>query len=732
MGWFDDQIKQRKQSDDEYFQEAFLGVAGAIMGKRLVYSLEEKEVAETAIDEILKFYHLKSKNEGIPSSVKTIEEQINYRMRPFGIMHREVYLDDEWYLSAVGPMLGTLKEDGSAVALIPGKLSGYKFLDIKTGEYTKVNKKTTKLLDREATCFYRPLPQEKLTILDLLKYMGSLFSVSDVVLYIGMMGICTLIGMIGPYTTKWLFSDIIESGKIRVLLALAIFIVCYTICNLMVGAYQTLINGRIGIKQDVAIQAAVMNRIMNLPATFFKDYGSGELSQRSSYVQNLCNILMNSIGTTALTSVFSLVYIGQIFTFAPALVVPSIIITLSTLLMTVIATLVQTRVSKKQMMLSTKESGILYSMITGITKIKLAGAEKRMFSRWAKIYSDGLMLQTNPPAIVKYINPISLAVSLIGNLVLYYLAIKSKVSVADYYAFNASYGMVASAFSSLVSVTTTIANIKPVLEMAKPILEAEPEVVEGKEIVTSISGGVELNNVSFRYEESTPMIVDDLSLKIKPGEYVAIVGKTGCGKSTLLRLMLGFEKPNRGAIYYDRKDVQRVDIQSLRKKIGVVMQNGKLFTGDIYSNIVISAPELTIDDAWQAAEMASIADDIRDMPMGMHTLISEGSGGISGGQKQRLMIARAIAPKPKILMFDEATSALDNITQKKVSEAIDSLKCTRIVIAHRLSTIQHCDRIIVLDKGKIIEEGKYEDLIKQNGFFAELVKRQRIDIEVNE
>ena len=732
MGWFDDQIKQRKQSDDEYFQEAFLGVAGAIMGKRLVYSLEEKEVAKTAIDEILKFYHLKSKNDEIPSSVKTIEEQINYRMRPFGIMHREVYLDDEWYLSAVGPMLGTLKEDGSTVALIPGKLSGYRFLDIKTGKYTKVNKKTTKLLDREATCFYRPLPQEKLNVIDLLKYMASLFSVSDVVLYIGMMGICTLIGMIGPYTTKWLFSDIIESGKLRVLLALAIFIICYTICNLMISAYQTLINGRIGIKQDVAIQAAVMNRIMNLPATFFKDYSSGELSQRSSYVQNLCNILMNSIGTTALTSVFSLVYIGQIFTFAPALVVPSIIITFSTLLMTIIATLVQTRVSKKQMMLATKESGILYSMITGITKIKLAGAEKRMFSRWAKIYSDGLMLQTNPPAIVKYINPISLAVSLIGNLVLYYFAIKSKVSVADYYAFNAAYGMVASAFSSLVSVATTIANIKPVLEMAKPILEAEPEVVEGKEIITSISGGIELNNVSFRYDESTPMIVDDLSLRIKPGEYVAIVGKTGCGKSTLLRLMLGFEKPNRGAIYYDRKDVQRVDIQSLRKKIGVVMQNGKLFTGDIYSNIVISAPELTIDDAWQAAEMASIADDIHDMPMGMHTLISEGSGGISGGQKQRLMIARAIAPKPKILMFDEATSALDNITQKKVSEAIDSLKCTRIVIAHRLSTIQHCDRIIVLDKGKIIEDGKYEDLIKQNGFFAELVKRQRIDIEIDE
>ena len=731
MGWFENQVKQRKQSDDENFQDAFLGVAGAIMGKRLVYSLEEKELAKTAIDEILKYYHLKSKSDVIPSSVKTTEEQINYRMRPFGIMHREVYLDDEWFKSAVGPMLGTLKEDGSAVALIPGKLSGYYFLDFKTGKHTKVNKKNTKLLDKEATCFYRPLPQRKLSVLDLLKYMGSLFSISDIVLYVGMMGICTLIGMIGPYTTKWLFSDVIESGKIRVLLALAIFIVCYTICQLMVGAYRTLINGRIGIKQNIAIQAAVMNRIMNLPATFFKDYSSGELSQRSTYVQSLCNTLMNSIGTTCLTSMFSLIYIGQIFVFAPALVVPSVIITLITMTMTIITTLVQTRISKKQMMNATKESGVLYSMITGITKIKLAGAEKRMFSRWAKIYSEGLMLQTNPPAIVKFINPISLTVTLIGNLVLYYLAIESKVSVADYYAFNTAYAMVSSAFASLIGVATTISEIKPVLEMAKPILEAEPEVIDGKEIITSISGGIELSNVSFRYDESTPMIIDDLSLKIKPGEYLAIVGKTGCGKSTLLRLMLGFEKPIRGAIYYDRKDVQRVDIQSLRKKIGVVMQNGKLFTGDIYSNIVISAPELTMDDAWAAADMASIGDDIREMPMGMHTLISEGSGGISGGQKQRLMIARAIAPKPKILMFDEATSALDNITQKKVSEAIDALKCTRIVIAHRLSTIQHCDRIIVLDKGKIIEDGTYEELIANKGFFAELVKRQRIDIELD-
>ena len=249
-----------------------------------------------------------------------------------------------------------------------------------------------------------------------------------------------------------------------------------------------------------------------------------------------------------------------------------------------------------------------------------------------------------------------------------------------------------------------------------------------RQVVTRLRGGIELNNVSFRYSDTMPYVLDDLSLKIRPGQYVAIVGKTGCGKSTLMRILLGFEKAQKGAVYYDGRDIATMDLKSLRRKIGVVMQSGSLFQGDIYSNITISAPQLTLDEAWEAAEMAGMAEDIRQMPMGMHTLISEGQGGISGGQRQRLMIARAIAPKPRILMFDEATSALDNITQKTVSESLDKLKCTRIVIAHRLSTIRHCDRIIVLDKGKIVEDGTYEELLELNGFFSELVKRQRVDL----
>ena len=310
---------------------------------------------------------------------------------------------------------------------------------------------------------------------------------------------------------------------------------------------------------------------------------------------------------------------------------------------------------------------------------------------------------------------------------LYYLAVSTGINQSDYLAFTAAYGSVMGAFSSLAGISLSVGKIKPVLEMAEPFLKTEPETADNKEMVTKLSGSIELNNVYFRYTENSPYIVNNLSLKIKNGEYVAVVGKTGCGKSTLMSLLLGFEKPEKGAVYYDGKDLNRLDLGSLRRRIGNVMQDGGLLHGDIFSNIIISAPDLTPDDAWEAAETAGLADDIRAMPMGMQTVISEGHGGISGGQKQRLMIARAIAPKPKILMFDEATSALDNKTQKQVSEALDKMGCTRIVIAHRLSTIRHCDRILVLDGGRVIEEGTYEELIKRDGYFAELVERQRLD-----
>ncbi len=726
MGWFDEQIKQRKQNDQDVFTDAFINIAGAVMGSRVSAALnDERQQTKNAFDEILRFYHINTKD--IPDNITDRNEQLEYLLRPHGITRRTVTLSKGWYKDAIGAMLGIRKSDGMVVALIPTGFSGYSYRDMETGKYVKINGKNQELFEEEAIAFYKPLPLKEIGISDLMRYILGTLSPADFVMTGASALAVTLIGMLSPKLNNLLFSRVIEDGSTQILLAITVFMICVTLSSLLINGVKSLIIARINTKMSISVQAAVMSRLMSLPAGFFKNYSSGELSARVQCSNSLCEMLVSVALTTGLTSVFSLVYISQIFVYAPALVIPSLIITLATVVFTVVSAFVQMKVSKKEMELSSKESGMSYALISGVQKIKLSGAEMRAFARWGNLYAEEARLAYNPPMFLKINSVISSAISLAGTLMMYWVAVSSGVSVADYYAFNTAYGMISGAFISLAGMALTVAQIKPIMDMVKPILEAVPEISEGKQMITRLSGSIELDNVSFRYNENMPLVIDDLSLKIRPGQYVAIVGATGCGKSTLLRLMLGFESPQKGAVYVDGKDIEVVDLKSLRRNIGVVMQNGKLFTGDIFSNITISAPWLTMDEAWHAAELSGIAEDIRRMPMGMHTMISEGSGGISGGQRQRLMIARAIAPKPKVLMFDEATSALDNITQKTVSESLDSLKCTRIVIAHRLSTIKQCDRILVLDKGKIIEDGTYDELIQRGGFFAELVARQRVD-----
>lgn len=727
MGWFDEQIRQRKQNDDDVFADSFVNMASAVLGSRVTTGLNDgSAAAKSAIDEILKYYHVKSRE--VPDSIKDTNEQLEYLMRPYGIMRRTVKLENGWYRDAVGAMLGVMKESGRVTALIPAGFSGYCYFDPESGKKIKINRKNQRLFDIEAIAFYKPFPLEKIGLGSVAKYIAETLSPADFALIALATLALSLIGMLSPKLNNLLLATVLPSGSLRLLLSLAVFTVSVSVSSLLISATKEMITARINTKMSVSVQAAAMMRIMSLPADFFKEYGSGDLSSRAAHISSLCNMLVSAVLTTGLASVFSLIYISQIFVYAPLLVVPAITVILATVVFSLISSFTQMRIAKKQMELSAKESGMSYALISGIQKIKLAGAEKRAFARWGNLYAQNARLTYNPPMFIKINSVISLAITLIGNIVMYAAAVKSGISVADYYSFSTAYGMVSGAFMSLAGMALTVAQIKPILETVQPFFNAVPEISEGKEVITRLSGGIELTNVSFRYNENMPLILDNMSLKIRPGQYVAIVGKTGCGKSTLMRLLLGFEKPQKGAVYYDGRDIERIDLKSLRRRIGVVMQNGKLFSGDIYSNIVISAPWLTQKDAWEAAEKAGIAEDIRRMPMGMNTIISEGSGGISGGQRQRLMIARAIAPKPKILMFDEATSALDNLTQKKVSESLDSLKCTRIVIAHRLSTIKQCDRILVLEGGQIIEDGTYDELIAKNGSFAELVARQRLDI----
>ncbi len=728
MGWFDEQIRVRREADRAVFEDSFVRMAGAVMGRKLSEALnDDRQVTTDAVGEILKYCRVKPRE--VPDDIRDMNEVLEYLLRPSGIMRRGITLSKGWYRDASGAMLGTRRDDGSVVALIPRGLNGYCFYDRKAEKWVRINKKTADLIEEEAIVFYKPFPLTKMNAGSLLRFILKGISAPDIVLLAASMLAVTLVGLFIPKLTNLLFSDVLDSGSGEALCGIAAFLISVSIAGLLFDVAKTLLIARIGTKLTLAAEAATMMRLLSLPANFFRNFSAGELSSRACQINGLCDRTVDIVFSAGLGSLFSLIYVSQIFLYAPALVAPALLITFFTVLLTAAEVFAHMRIRKDAMLAESEESGLSYQLISGIQKIRLCGAERRAFAKWGSRYAEEAALTYNPTLFLKVSSVITLAVSLIGTLVMYAGAVKSGVTVAEFYAFSTAYGMVNTAFLALASVAAGIADVRPVLEVARPILEAEPEISADKHVVTKLSGSIELNNVTFRYRDDMPPVLDDLSLRIRPGQYVAVVGKTGCGKSTLMRLLLGFETPQKGAVYYDGHDLSTIDLKSLRRRIGTVMQDGKVFTGDIYSNIVICAPWLTHDDAWEAAETAGLADDIRAMPMGMNTLLSEGQGGISGGQRQRLLIARAVAPKPKILMFDEATSALDNITQKQVSDALDKMKCTRIVIAHRLSTIRQCDRILVLDQGKIAEDGTYEELIAKNGVFAELVARQRPDAE---
>ncbi len=726
MGWFEEQIRAREKADQADFEDSFRQMAGAVMGRRIAESLNDnRQITADAIGEILRYYRVKPQE--IPENTRDMNEVLEYFLRPSGIMRRPVRLEKNWFRDCSGAMLGRRSDDGSVVALIPGAFSGYSFYDRKTGKTVRISGETQKLIEAEAIAFYKPFPLKKMSVSDFSKFTLKQVSKADFVLLLIAMAFVTGTGMLLPRLNELLFTDVLSSGSGRVLLGAGIFMICVTVSGLLFTSVKGLLAARIGSKLNVQTEAAAMMRLLSLPADFFKRYSAGELSSRVECLTGLCGQITNMAFSTGLTALLSLAYITQIFFFTPSLTLPALLITLLTLAVTLVQIGMRIKINRERMEAGSKESGMSFQLISGVQKIRLAGAERRAFAKWGAAYAKEAALEYDPPLFIKAGKAIPLAISLIGTIVIYSAAVRSGVSVAEYYAFASAFGMVTAAFTALADMSENIALFPAMAEMARPVFESVPEIAEDKPLVTRLSGGIELNNITFRYTEDMPPVLDDLSLKIRPGQYIAIVGGTGCGKSTLMRIMLGFETPQKGAVYYDGRDLRRLDMKSLRRKIGTVLQDGKLLAGSIFENIVIAAPWLTLDDAWTAAEVAGLADDIRAMPMGMYTMISEGQGGISGGQRQRMLIARAIAPKPRILMFDEATSALDNLTQKQVSDALEKMKCTRIVIAHRLSTIRQCDRIIVLEKGKIVEDGTYEELIAKNGAFAELVERQRLE-----
>lgn len=724
---FDEQVRKRGLADDQALEDAWLRMASVLEGRKISHAMEEDwSGTRDVLAQILRYFHVKVKE--LPDIISDRNEELELMLQPYGIMRRTVVLEQNWYRNASGALLGILKDGSIPVALLPGRGQSYCWIDPRTGEKVRVNRRTCAFLEEEAICFYRPLPQRELSRRDLCVFLVRTVRTQDVASILCLMAVATLVGLLIPKLSQLLYGQVIESGSFAALMAIGVLMISVSVSSLFFVQARQLVTTKITRRMTLETEAAVMMRILSLPADFFRTYSAAELNVRQSCVAGICGNLTGIVLSTGLTAVFSLVYIGQFFQFTPALAFPAMGILAASAVVSVLTVLTQLRVSRRQLELAAHESTAAHTMITGIQKIRLSGAEKRIFARWADIFAEEMQNSYNPPLFLKISSVISTAISLIGTLVLYAGAIASGTDTADYLAFISAYGLVSGAFSHVSAMAMQIAGLKPQFEMLDPILKTCPEIAGQKKPVSSLDGSVEFSHVSFRYTESQPCVEEDLSLKIHPGEYLAVTGSTGCGKSTLIRLMLGFETPQKGAIFYDGEDLADLDLRSLRRRIGTVLQNGSLFMGSILSNILLTAPWLTEKDAWEAAETACIREDIEAMPMRMQTVISEGSGGISGGQKQRILIARAIAQKPKILIFDEATSALDNIQQKKISDALGRMDCTRIVIAHRLSTIRDADRIVFLENGRITEDGTYEELIRQGGSFARMVARQRLEM----
>ncbi|MBR5921839.1 MAG: ATP-binding cassette domain-containing protein [Bacteroidales bacterium] len=652
------------------------------------------------------------------------EEQLTGILRSRGIMMRDIQLRGEWWKECIGPLLGYSK-DGRLVALTPTKTGlGYQYRN-QDGIVRKVGRREmAESLKPRAITFTKALPLRPLKVKDLVRFIWSSFSGPNTLLLVICALVVVLLGMFTPMANKLIFDTVIPTGDASGLLPITGLLIGATVSTLLLTLTRNLYIIRIRNIAEMHVQNAVMARTFLLSPTFFSKTSSGELSEKLNNVSTVASLVNETLVGVILSAVLSVIYLIQVRIYGGKLFWPAVVVIVAQSIVLLLSYRRSVTVRNNYTERAAKLSGLEYNLFAGIQKLKLTGSENRAFARWLDHYSDTARFLYNPAFKSRLYPALTAVLGIGGTMFIFWSTLSNGVSTSDYIAFSSAFGMITASLVQLNGILPTLAQIKPLLESVVPILDAVPEMEEKAPQVEDLFGGIEVSGVSFRYEEDGPMILDNLSLKIEPGEYVGIVGKSGCGKSTLMRLLLGFEQPLTGGIYYDNYDLAKVDKTSLRRKIGCCLQSGSLFTGDIFHNVTITAPWATREEAWEALRMASLEDDVRKMPMGLFTLVSEGGGGLSGGQKQRILIARALISKPDILFFDEATSALDNISQKAVSDNLDELMCTRVVIAHRLSTIRHCDRIIVLDKGKIAEEGTFDELMENKGLFYEMSLRQ--------
>lgn len=640
---------------------------------------------------------------------------------------RQVVLRGEWWREDNGPLLAYMKEDERPVALIPISPSKYYLHDPSEKSKTLIDLQMADKIKPFAMAFYKPFPNKKLTAKDLLIF-GLESSWKRDIAMIVIMGITGgLLGLLVPIATGIVFDSIIPAGERAQLLQVGFFLAASALAVMLFQLTRSLAMLRLEGKIEGSVQAAVWDRLLGLPVPFFKDYTSGELAMRAMGISQIRQTLSGVTITTIISSIFSGFQFLLLFYYSWKLALVATAVVMLAMLLTLALGLIQIPLERKLVEIMDNVTGLTLELINGVNKFRVAGAEKRAFFLWASKFGETATVYMKKEKLGNLLTAFNSMFPIISAMIIFFVLQhfeEINLDPGKFIAFNSAFIAFYTAMIAMSEALLATNNVIPLYQRSKPILESLPEHDEAKGAPGVLTGDIEISHVSFRYKEDGPLILKDVSLSIKAGEYVGLVGPSGSGKSTLFRVLLGFEKPETGQVFYNGQDINNVDVRSIRKQLGVVLQNGKLMSGDVFSNIIGSNPGLTMSDAIEASKMAGLYDDLKQMPMGMHTVISEGGGTLSGGQRQRLLIARAIVNRPKIIYFDEATSALDNRTQDIVRESLDSLQATRVVIAHRLSTIMNCDKIVVFDKGKIIEVGTYEELMANNGLFSELAKRQ--------
>jgi ATP-binding cassette subfamily C protein len=666
------------------------------------------------------------------SDPRRVKQPLEAIARASRLRLRQVLLRGNWWQHDCGPMVGYTQDGDRPVALLPVSASRYELFDPDDHSRIPIDAKTALTLTPIAHMFYRSLPDQVLGAAALLQF-ASQGRLREILIIIFASIAAALLGMLTPQATAILMDNAIPASDRGLLLQVGVGLFVAALATGLFRLAQGLAILRLETTADISTQAAVWDRLLNLPLSFFRRYTVGDLQSRVLSISAVRRMLGGQTPITLVSGLFGLLNLGLLFYYSWQLAIIAIAIAVLTFGVTTVSGILLIRKVQPLLELQGNIFGQTVQFINGISKLRVAGAEDRAFATWSKHYSRQVKLDLSTQYIEDLVSLFNTVVPTLTFAVLFWFTTQLLqesqlqggigLTVGTFLAFNSAFSTFSKGVTDVSNTLTSSLHAVPQWKRAQPILEAVPEVDLTKADPGKLRGNILIDHVSFRYRTEGPLTLDNVTIQAASGEFVALVGGSGSGKSTLFRLLLGFETPEDGAVYYDGQDLAGLDVDAVRRQLGVVLQTGRIMSGSLFDNIT-SGAQITLEEAWEAARMAGMADDIQAMPMQMHTVISEGGGNLSGGQRQRLLIARALALKPKILLFDEATSALDNRTQAIVSESLDTLQVTRLVIAHRLSTIRNADRIYVLQAGRVVQQGTFEKLAHQAGLFAQLMTRQ--------